>query len=104
MFKREKTTQLLGSFHGSDIQEFYSLSTAPDFQGTDGLVNFANTGNPNEGAKNNVSSLIFWPMYSTSANEPPLLTFLDPNALSITTDTFRIEPIRAMIDLSRRFP
>lgn len=104
VFKRGKATPFLGSFHGSDLVEFYSSSSTPDFQGTDALVNFANTGNPNEGAKNNISSLIFWPMYSSNVNEPPLLTFSDPNVLSITTDTFRIEPINAMIDLSRRFP
>ncbi|GJJ08500.1 hypothetical protein Clacol_002718 [Clathrus columnatus] len=104
LFKRGKTTPFLGSFHGSDLAEFYSSSSTPDFQGTDALVNFANTGNPNNGATKNISTLIHWPMYSTNLEKPPLLTFLDPNELAITEDTFRFEPIQALIKLSRKFP
>jgi len=106
VFKRGKTTPVLGAFHGSDIPEFYGAPTVgvPDFQGTDALVNFANTGNPNTGAKVNISTLIFWPSYSTSVAAPPMLTFLDPNVLTVTTDTFRVIPIQAITDLSRRFP
>ena len=41
MYKRGKATPLLGSFHGSDVPEFYGSSgpngTAPDFIGTDAL-------------------------------------------------------------------
>ena len=41
MYKRGKATPFLGTFHGSDIPEFYGSSgpngTAPDFIGTDAL-------------------------------------------------------------------
>ncbi|GJJ08501.1 hypothetical protein Clacol_002719 [Clathrus columnatus] len=105
VYKRGKTANgLLGSFHESDLAEFYSSSSTPDFQGTDALVNFANTGNPNNGATKNISTLIYWPMYSTNLEKPPLLTFLDPHGLAITEDTFRFEPIQALIKLSREFP
>ena len=100
MFKRGKATSEVGSAHATDIPEFYASSAEPDFQGTDFLVNFINTGNPNMDAK----TPIFWPEYNTSATEPPLLTFLDPSLLNITTDTYRLAPIDAMIALLRQFP
>ncbi|KAF8516316.1 Alpha/Beta hydrolase protein [Hysterangium stoloniferum] len=97
LFKRGKATPIVGSFHSSDLQEFYASSAMPGFQGTDFLVNFINTGNPNKGA----TAPIFWPMYSSNELEPPLLTFLDPDVLNITTDTYRLEPMNTIIALSR---
>ena len=47
MYKRGKATPFLGSFHGSDVPEFYGSSgpngTAPDFIGTDALGMFSNS-------------------------------------------------------------
>ncbi|KIJ40555.1 hypothetical protein M422DRAFT_230113 [Sphaerobolus stellatus SS14] len=108
-FKRSKATPFFGALHGSDIAEFYGSLATPSFQGTDALVNFANTGNPNmranPGAKTISSlSMVNWPMYSTSRSAPPLLEFLEGTMLNITTDTFRILPIQAMTALSRLFP
>ncbi|KAF8516319.1 Alpha/Beta hydrolase protein [Hysterangium stoloniferum] len=97
LFKRGKGTPNVGSSHESDIKEFYGSGAMPDFQGTDFLVNFINTGNPNKGA----TAPIFWPMYSSNELEPPLLTFLDPDVLNITTDTYRLVPMNAIIALSR---
>ena len=37
VFKRGKTTPEIGSFHSSDIPEFYGTGDAPDFIGTDAL-------------------------------------------------------------------
>ncbi|KAF8479383.1 carotenoid ester lipase precursor [Gautieria morchelliformis] len=105
LFKRGKSTPFLGAFHGSDLPEFYASGVAPDFQGTDALVNFANNLNPNNVAgKNEISTLIPWPMWNTSATSPPLLTFSDANVLSITPDTFRAEGMQALTKLSRLFP
>ena len=47
MYKRGKATPFLGSFHGSDVPEFYGSigpnGTAPDFIGTDALGMFSNS-------------------------------------------------------------
>jgi acetylcholinesterase len=108
VYKRGKATPFLGSFHGSDLAEFYGSATLPDFQGTDALVNFANNLNPNVGSGTvigNLSTLIPWPKYSTyNASGPPLLTFLDPNLLAITPDTYRAAGMVALTNLSRQFP
>ena len=46
VYKRGKATPLFGSFHGSDVPEFYASTgpngTAPDFIGTDALGMFLN--------------------------------------------------------------
>ncbi|KAF8578463.1 carotenoid ester lipase precursor [Ramaria rubella] len=100
LFKRGKSTPFIGSSHGSDLPEFYASSANPDFQGTDALLNFVNNLNPNIGK----GKIISWPKYSTNSEAPPLLTFFDPNVLNITTDTYRLEPMEAIIKLSREFP
>lgn len=105
VFKRGKATPFLGSSHGSDIPEFYGSGPNADFQGTDALVNFANNLNPNRvPGKDHNSTLIPWPMWKTNPEAPPLLTFSDPNQLSITPDTFRVEGMQTLIKLSARFP
>jgi carboxylesterase type B len=101
LFKRGKATPFLGSFHSSDIPEFYGTGTTPDFIGTDALVNFANTGNPNL-PKNPISllSAIDWPEWTASAN-PPLLTFLDPApTVNITFDNYRLDAMNLLTKLS----
>ncbi|KAF8808598.1 carotenoid ester lipase precursor [Phlegmacium glaucopus] len=104
LFKRLKTIPFLGSFHSFDIPEFYGTNgtgTAPDFIGTDALVNFANTGNPNE-PKSSISLLsqVDWKPWGSSKSHPPLLTFLDPAPnITITFDNFRVDAM----DLLTRF-
>ncbi|KDR73256.1 hypothetical protein GALMADRAFT_1341677 [Galerina marginata CBS 339.88] len=101
LFKRGKATAVLGSFHSTDIPEFYGTGDAPDFIGTDALVNFVNTGNPNL-PKNPMSLLskIDWPVWTNSAN-PPLLTFLDPAPnVTITFDTYRADAMNLLTKLS----
>jgi acetylcholinesterase len=105
VFKRGKSTPFLGAFHSSDIPEFYASGVAPDFQGTDALVNFANNLDPNNTpGENTISTLIPWPMWNTNAAFPPLLTFSDPNVLSVTPDTYRAEGMQALTNLSKLFP
>jgi hypothetical protein len=89
----------LGTEHGADVPEFYGGPGA-DFQGTDALVNFVNTLDPNTIAGNSgLSTLIQWPKYSANANAPPLLTFLDPSLLVITNDTYRAAGMQALASL-----
>ncbi|KAF8815491.1 carotenoid ester lipase precursor [Phlegmacium glaucopus] len=91
LFKRGKSIPKLGAFHSFDIPEFYGNGVAPDFIGTDALVNFANTGRPTiPHNPNSLLSAVDWQPWGSSANHP-LLTFLDPAPnVSITFDNFRV--------------
>ncbi|KAH9476605.1 Lipase 4 [Psilocybe cubensis] len=102
LFKRGKSTPDIGAAHASDLPEFYGTGTDPDFIGTDGLVNFANTGNPSL-PKNPISllSAVDWKPWSSSPTNPPILTFLDPApAISITSDTFREKAMNLLSQIS----
>ncbi|GJJ10014.1 hypothetical protein Clacol_004240 [Clathrus columnatus] len=89
----------LGSAHGHEVPEFYGMEGG-DNQGTDAIINFVNTFNPNTVTGNSgISSLISWPQYGTDLSAPPLLTFTDPNGLSITTDTYRAAGMQAFMNL-----
>ena len=129
VFKRGKATPMLGSFHASDIPEFFGIDllgfgAKPDFIGTDALgkfsglcmfcrtyngvtyhsVNFANTGNPNT-PQNPISLLsnVDWQPWSSSADHP-MLTFLDPvPEVSITYDDFRVPEINMLNKLFVQF-
>ncbi|KDR77272.1 hypothetical protein GALMADRAFT_120430 [Galerina marginata CBS 339.88] len=110
LFKRGKTTPVLGAFHSSDIAEFYGVesninATSPDFIGTDALVNFANTGDPN--LPNNSMSLLSamnWPAW-TASTSPPLLTFIDPAPnVTITFDTYRVDAMNLLTNISFAIP
>ncbi|PAV18605.1 sterol esterase from carbohydrate esterase family CE10 [Pyrrhoderma noxium] len=97
LYKRGKSTPILGAYHGSDIPEFYGSSTSADFIGTDTIINFANTLSP-VSPSNSISLLsssgIKWDRWNSSADSPPLLTFSDPSPnVTITADTFRKDAI-----------
>ncbi|KAF8896776.1 carotenoid ester lipase precursor [Gymnopilus junonius] len=101
LFKRGKAQPILGSFHSSDIPEFYGVAGSSDFIATDALINFAHTGDPNL-PKNPLSLLskIEWPAWTVSPN-PPLLTFLDPSPnVTITFDNYRVEPMQLLTSIS----
>ncbi|KAF9238913.1 Alpha/Beta hydrolase protein [Melanogaster broomeanus] len=94
LWKRDKFVPGIGSFHESDLQEFYDLTGATDWVGTDALVNFAYTLDPNvpspgypSGAAASLLSNISWPQYHFWS--PTLLTFEDPNVLTFSDDTYR---------------
>ena len=121
MYKRGKDTPFLGAFHTSDILEFYGTGNAPDFIGTDALgmfltpcnhlcagttyhvysVNFANTGNPTTPHNHeSLLSAVDWQPWSSST-EHPLLTFLDPAPnVSITFDTYRVDAMNLLNNIS----
>jgi len=100
LFKRGKATADLGSFHSTDIPEFYGTGDSADFIGTDALVNFAYTGNPNL-PKHSISLLskIDWPEWTSAS--PSLLTFVDPAPnVTITLDTYRADAMKLLTDIS----
>ncbi|EED79829.1 sterol esterase from carbohydrate esterase family CE10 [Postia placenta Mad-698-R] len=104
--RRMKSTPYLGSFHSSDLPEFF---TDVDFIGVDSLINFATNLNPNAPPQlcPNISYLskISWEQWATDALEPPLLTFQDPApSVNITADTYRKAPMALLSNLALQFP
>ncbi|KAI6117842.1 sterol esterase [Pisolithus croceorrhizus] len=97
LFRAQKYNGL-GSFHESDLQEFYELTPDPDFIGTDALVNFAYNLDPNVPAGGyttspnppSLLSSIQWPLYNSSANGT-LLVFEEGSVLNTTQDDYRME-------------
>jgi len=65
-------------------------------------VYFAHKNNPNA-PKDSISLLrnITWKKWSSSEEKPPLLTFVDPvPSMTITSDTYRSEAMKLVIELS----
>ncbi|KAH0831215.1 Alpha/Beta hydrolase protein [Lanmaoa asiatica] len=103
LWKRNKFVPGIGSFHESDLQEFYDLTGTSRLGGhrrtqyvTCLILNFAYTLDPNvppsgdrSGAAPSLLCNISWPRYQLSSLQ--LLTFEDPNVLTFTTDTYRAE-------------
>jgi len=102
LYQRGKTTPFLGTFHASDLVEFF---TGVDYIGMDAIINFATNLNPNApaGLAPGISYLsdINWEQYSSNPSFPPLLTFIDPAPLvEITADTFRADAMAVLTNLS----
>ncbi|TDL14969.1 carotenoid ester lipase precursor [Rickenella mellea] len=103
LYARGKALPILGSFHVSDLSEFYGTGLLPSFIGTDALINFVNTLNPNGFHVNSLLSLVNWKKYSTSTSAPPMLKFSDPAPLvTMTTDTYRSSAMQTLIGLTRQ--
>jgi len=97
---------VIGSYHASDIVEFY---TGVDYIGMDALINFANHLNPNapSGLPSNTSYLsnLEWDRWNSSISQPPLLTFWDPApTVNITADTFRQVAIEVLTIITLAIP
>ncbi|PCH36167.1 sterol esterase [Wolfiporia cocos MD-104 SS10] len=106
LFKRYKTTPYLGTYHSSDLTEFFSDI---DFIGTDAIINFANRLNPNASPRlaPNVSyfSNVTWAQWDSNLSSPPLLEFLDPAPrLGFTPDTYRADAMAYLNTLSLQMP
>ncbi|KAH9918278.1 sterol esterase [Fomitopsis serialis] len=104
LYKRDKSTPYLGSYHSTDLVEFFDVS---DYIGADALINFAYYLNPNAPTNlpANVSYLsgIQWPKWE--AGSPQLLTFIEPApSLSLTEDTYRATGMSLISELSLKFP
>ncbi|KAL0573980.1 hypothetical protein V5O48_007972 [Marasmius crinis-equi] len=91
--KRAKLTPFLGSFHSSDIFNVYGRGKLTDY-----LIRFATTLDPNG------SGTPEWPKYTTES--PQLLTFVDDllAPTRITQDTYRKEPMGALIGIILKHP
>ena len=67
-------------------------------------VYFAHKRNPNA-PRDSISLLrnITWQKWSSCEEKPPLLTFVDPvPSMMITSDTYRSEAIKLIIELSKK--
>lgn len=98
IWKRDKFVPGIGSFHESDLQEYYDLTGTTDWVGADALINFAYTLDPNvpaqgypPGASSSLLSGLYWSQWKLWS--PDLLTFEDPNVLTFTKDTFRAKAV-----------
>jgi len=95
--KRLKVVPILGSFHESDIQNIYGDGDLTDF-----LIQFVTNLDPN-----GVLSPP-WPRYTTSS--PQLMTLLGNqlevtnNNRTITLDTYRVEAMASITNLSLTYP
>lgn len=115
-YARSSGVPTLGSFHGSEITYLFGFTNETDWIATDAIskyhfprirlkcpqilsVYFARNRDPNPPA-DSISLLrnINWPEYSTSAENPPLLSFFD-STVNITSDTYRKDAIKLMIQL-----
>ncbi len=122
-YVRDASAPGLGVLHGSSKSYFFGLSSQSDFIATDALskylsfvpnthhvlttisVYFASKHNPNPPA-DSISLLRHtkWPKLSSSAENPPLLSFYDPAPLvNITLDTYRSKAIELMIKLRKQW-
>jgi len=85
--KRMKNTQILGSFHGSDLLQ--TIDGHAELQ--DYLINFVNHLDPNVGSNPN-KTLINWPRYNPFSKSLLMMSDSSP-ALSITKDDYREKAI-----------
>ncbi|KAH9840988.1 sterol esterase [Rhodofomes roseus] len=106
LYKRDKSTPYLGSYHSTDLVEFFGVG---DYIGADALsgCNFAYNLNPNAppDVPANVSYLanIQWPTWNSQS--PQLLTFVDPApSLGFTEDSYRATGMSLIGELSLAFP
>ncbi|KAF9816518.1 hypothetical protein IEO21_04046 [Rhodonia placenta] len=101
VFKRYKSTQYVGSYHGADTSDFYKEI---DYIGMDALINFVTKLDPNADPTlpANISYLsgFEWPQWNSSPSRP-ILTFWDPvPSINITSDTYRSDEVGLMMNLS----
>ena len=90
--KRLKSVPYLGSFHGSDLANIFGRGDLTDF-----LIYFATDLDPN----GDLSPP--WPQYTISS--PQLMTLIDGGVTNrtITLDTFRVEGMNLLTNLSLPF-
>ncbi len=91
--KRLKSLPVLGSLHGSDIQNIYGGGDLTNY-----LIQFATNLDPNGGLSPQ------WPRYTTSS--PQLMTLVDSQVTNrtITLDTYRVEAMKFLTKLSLTHP
>jgi len=100
--KRLKDTPIIGSFHGSDLEQtIFAHAELQDY-----LINFINNLDPNvdtEKGAERTENLVHWPQFDTESKQ--LLQILDgPVPLNLTVDDFREDAIQFLIDFSLAHP
>ena len=116
---RGASAPVLGAAHATDLPEFFGMGNQTDFIAVDAIskyarsdfesgvieqvaVYFAHKCNPNA-PRDSISPLrnITWEKWSSCEEKPPLLTFVDPvPSMTITSDTYRSEAMKLVIELS----
>ncbi|KAJ7132082.1 Alpha/Beta hydrolase protein [Mycena epipterygia] len=96
IYKRGKSTPILGASHCSDSKEWLARNTT-DFFAIDGLIQFINTLDPN--IPTSESGSFVWPKWNT-LKSGALLSFVDSSGLEIISDDFRDEPIAFLNNIS----
>jgi len=102
LWKRRKDLLYLGSVHGGELYEIFSVIPT-DFVLTDSLVNFVTNLNPNYPKGSTATSglsTITWPTYGSSGS---LLQISDntTEAYTTTTDNYRQAGIQAVIKIQQ---
>ena len=119
-YMRAASQPILGAAHGFDIADFFGLSNQTDFIAVDSIskcvqilkvaplnklpVYFAHKRDPNA-PRDSISLLrdITWERWSSSEENPPLLTFLNPPpSMTITSDTYRSDAMKLVIQLLKK--
>jgi len=101
-YMRVGSQPVLGAAHGMDVPYFFGFGNQNDFMAVDSIIYFTHNCDPNAPTKNSISLLrnITWDKWSSSEENPPLLTFTDPPpSVTITSDTYRSEAINLLIRL-----
>ncbi|KAJ7717346.1 hypothetical protein B0H16DRAFT_1740638 [Mycena metata] len=104
MNKRGKSTPVVGMYHTSDLPLWFPAENSTDFASPDALINFINTLDPNHSAsstKTKASQAVFWPKWNTptSNGSPSLLTLSEPGLINVTSENFRVDAIKYLLDL-----
>ncbi|KAJ7717779.1 Alpha/Beta hydrolase protein [Mycena metata] len=102
--KRGKSTPVVGTYHTSDLPLWFPAENSTDFASPDALINFINTVDPNHSAsstKTKASQAVFWPKWNTptSNGSPSLLTLSEPGLINVTSENFRVDAIKYLLDL-----
>ncbi|KAJ3514034.1 hypothetical protein NLJ89_g2603 [Agrocybe chaxingu] len=102
MRRRLDAAPHLGVDHGSDFPEFMALVNSTGLIAADALIYFTRNGDPNA-PQDSISLLrnTKWDVYSSSVENPPLFTFVDPPpSVNITFDTYRADAMKLLNKLS----
>ncbi|EAU81840.2 carotenoid ester lipase [Coprinopsis cinerea okayama7 len=101
LWKRGKDTPYIGAAHTQEIPEIFGTGENPDYIGTDALISFANTFDPNTSHEVSLLKYYKWEQYGTNLSAPPGLTFVDPgNSIITTYDTYRVEGISYLANVT----
>lgn len=121
MYKRNKATPVLGTYHGSDLSYLYA-SEPTDFIGTDALgttlsvskqdhthrsalVSFVNNLDPRTSNPLSLLAGVNWAPWSSNVTAPPMLAFVDPSPdITVIADTYRADAMDLLMQAAEESP